>query len=63
MTAIPTQHAFTPPAPALPPVPVSYRQLIVDDTHDDIARTIVSLVSDVPLKIAATRTPYRGGLQ
>ena len=63
MTATPAYHAFTSPAPALPPVPVSYRQLIIDDTGDDIAGAIISLVSDVPLNIAAARTPYRGGLQ
>jgi len=62
MTATPAYHAFTSPAPALPPVPVSYRQLIIDDTGD-ITGAIISLVSDVPLKIAAAPTPYRGGLQ
>lgn len=63
MTCISAHHAFTPPAPALPPVPVSYRQLIIDDTDDANGSAIISLVSDVPLHIGATRTPHRGGLQ
>ena len=63
MTFLSANPAMTSPAPALPPVPVCYRHLIIDDREDEHGGAIISLVSATPLTLAHMRTTNRGERQ